>query len=222
MTDLISFVPPSQAGAANSAATSRATLGQNFDTFLALLTAQVQNQDPLSPLDSTQFTDQLVQFSGVEQQIKSNESLATLINVTRSNSGASLSGYLGQRAEIARSEAGFSGEPITWRYTLPRSAAGSIVTVTNLDGRVVYSTEGETSAGSHDFTWNGETLRGGTADPGAYVIRVVAQDADGTAIQASHALMATVTGVDLGFDEPALTTSAGIFTFSDVRRLTRQ
>ena len=84
MTDLISFVPPSSSSATSNAA-SATSLAKNFDTFLTILTAQIQNQDPLEPLDSTQFTEQLVQFSGVEQQIRTNQSMETLIAATRSN-----------------------------------------------------------------------------------------------------------------------------------------
>lgn len=219
MLEPISFVPPAQTGSGPGAAESRATLGQNFDTFLALLTAQVQNQDPLQPLDSTQFTDQLVQFSGVEQQIRTNQSLETLIGATRSNAGASLASYLGQEAEINRAEAGFSGEPVNWRYTLPREAASSVVTVTDLDGRVLYSQAGAVSQGVHDFVWSGELSAGGTASPGAYVVRVLATDIEGSEIPVAHSLRARVSGVDLGFGEPALTTSAGTFAFSDIRRL---
>ena len=85
MSDLISFVTPPAATGANSMQ-SAASLSSNFDTFLTILTAQIQNQDPLEPMDSTQFTDQLVQFSGVEQQIRVNTQLETLISAT--NSGA--------------------------------------------------------------------------------------------------------------------------------------
>jgi flagellar basal-body rod modification protein FlgD len=84
MTDTISFVPVSQNPTAN-AATSQASLSDNFDTFLTILTAQIQNQDPLEPMDSNQFTEQLVQFSGVEQQIRVNSQLETLIKATNSN-----------------------------------------------------------------------------------------------------------------------------------------
>src|SRR6218665_2922595 len=107
MSDLISFVPPPTATTGN-ASQSAATLSSNFHTFLTILTPQIQNQDPLEPMDSTQFTEQLVQFSGVEQQIRVNTQLETLIKATNSNAGASLSGYLGQEAEIDSAGAQFT------------------------------------------------------------------------------------------------------------------
>ncbi len=221
MSDLISFVQPSTA-AANSgtsdASVSQATLANNFDTFLTLLTAQIQNQDPLEPLDSNQFTDQLVQFSGVEQQIRTNESMETLIAATRSGAGATLSGYLGQTAEVATNGAGFSGDPVTFGYNLSSDAAEAKISVLDSNGAVVYSTTGTTAAGSNTFNWNGETNQGTTAAPGAYFLNVKATNANEDAVQAAYSVRATVTGVDLTADEPALTTTAGIYAYSDIRR----
>ncbi len=222
MSDLISFVPPpatTSVGGA-SGAQSATTLANNFDTFLTILTAQIQNQDPLEPMDSTQFTEQLVQFSGVEQQIRVNKQLETLIAATNSGAGASLSGYLGQKAEIDAASAQFSGDPITWRYELPAQAKSTTITVTDAAGRVLYSKTGELEAGSHEFVWNGELNKGGTApEDQPYWISVVAEDANKKAITPKHSLVTKITGVDLTYGEPALTTPAGVFAFADVKRL---
>ncbi len=217
MTDLISFVPP-PSNTATTTAASASSLADNFDTFLTILTAQIQNQDPLEPLDSTQFTEQLVQFSGVEQQIRTNQSMETLISATRSNAGASLSGYLGDTAEIDASGAAFSGDPVTWRFALPRDATNSRITVTNTSGDVLYSQDAPKAAGSHEFEWAGQLNGGGTAAPGAYYINVVATDSEGASIEADHSVMALVTGVDLTYGEPALTTTSGVYAYSDIRR----
>ncbi|MDZ4760453.1 MAG: flagellar hook capping FlgD N-terminal domain-containing protein [Alphaproteobacteria bacterium] len=221
MPDLISFVTPAASTAAAPVDSAR-SLATNFDTFLTILTAQIQNQDPLEPLDSSQFTEQLVQFSGVEQQIRANTQLETLISATRSSAGASLSGYLGQQAEISTAGAQFSGAPVNWRYTLPSDAALATVTVTDARGAVVFSQAGEKKAGGHEFTWSGEVFGGAAAPAGAYFINVVAEDANGAALAPQHSLLANITGVDLTYGEPALTTSAGIFAYSDILRLTRQ
>ena len=224
MTDAISFVPTQTTTSGSSSADSAKGLADNFDTFLTSLTAQIQNQDPLEPMDSSRFTDQLVQYSGVEQQIKSNSQLEKLIAATTSNAGASLSGYLGQEAEINSSGAQYNtGETVHWRYSLPSTATKTTVTVTDAAGKVLYSKTGETSTGSHDFEWNGELNAGGTAPDGQpYWINVVAEDADGKTIKPVHSLVTTITGVDLTYGEPALTTPAGTFAYSDIKRLTRQ
>jgi flagellar basal-body rod modification protein FlgD len=225
MTDTISFVPVSQNPTAN-AATSQASLSDNFDTFLTILTAQIQNQDPLEPMDSNQFTEQLVQFSGVEQQIRVNSQLETLIKATNSNAGASLSGYLGQTAEIDSAGAQYTGDPVNWRYSLPSDAAKATITVTDAAGKVLYSktaTGDELGAGPHDFAWDGELNGAGAAEVGEpYWINVVAEDANAKAITASHSLVTTITGVDLTYGEPALTTPSGVFAYSDIKRLMRQ
>ncbi|HOY77504.1 MAG TPA: flagellar hook capping FlgD N-terminal domain-containing protein [Hyphomonadaceae bacterium] len=219
MSDLISFVPTPTATTGN-AATSAASLSSNFDTFLTILTAQIQNQDPLEPMDSTQFTDQLVQFSGVEQQIRVNSQLETLIKSTNSSAGASLAGYLGQEAVVDTAGAQFTGEPVRWQYELPKDATSTTVTVTDATGKVLYSKTGELKAGTHDFTWNGELLKGGTASVDKpYWISVVAEDADKKAITPVHSLITKITGVDLTYGEPALTTPAGVFAFSDIKRM---
>jgi len=220
MSDLISFVPPPATASGASAAQSASGLADNFDTFLTILTAQIQNQDPLEPMDSTQFTEQLVQFSGVEQQIRVNTQLETLIAATNSGAGASLSGYLGQEAEIDTAGAQFSGDPITWRYELPADAKSTTVTVTDAAGKVLYSKTGELEAGNHEFVWNGELNKGGTAAADQpYWISVVAEDANKKAITPTHSLVTKITGVDLTYGEPALTTPAGVFAFSDIKRL---
>jgi flagellar basal-body rod modification protein FlgD len=225
MTDAISFVPAPITNPGASAATSQSQLAGNFDTFLTILTAQIQNQDPLEPMDSSQFTEQLVQFSGVEQQIKANSQLEKLLAATYSNAGAALSGYLGQRAEIDTAGAQFTGDTINWRYALPSDAAKATITVTDAAGKVLYSkvaSGDDLKAGTHDFNWDGELNGGGMADNGQpYWINVVAENANTKTIKPVHSLVATITGVDLTYGEPALTTPAGIFAYADIKRLMR-
>lgn len=223
MTNAISFVPASNASTGANTAASQASLTNNFDTFLTILTAQIQNQDPLEPMDSSKFTEQLVQFSGVEQQIKSNKQLEELLAATYSSAGAALSGYLGQQAEIDTAGAQFTGEPINWRYTLPSDAAKTTITVTDAAGRVLYSKTGELAAGTHDFEWDGKLNNGKTAEDGQpYWISVIAEDANAKPITPAHSIVTTITGVDLTYGEPALTTPAGVYAYADIKRLMRQ
>jgi flagellar basal-body rod modification protein FlgD len=221
-TSPISFVPP-PSNTATNAAQSAATLSGNFDTFLTILTSQIQNQDPLEPLDSSQFTQQLVQFSGVEQQIRANSQLETLIKSQQSATGASLAGYLGQEAEIDTAGAEFTGDKVHWRYELPADAASATITVTDATGKVLYSklaTAAEMTAGSHDFEWNGALNGGKTAATGQpYWISVVAEDANKKALAPTHSLVTKITGVDLTYGEPALTTPVGVFAYADIKRL---
>ena len=101
----------SSTAAKGTAAASRATFGDNYDTFLKLLTSQLQNQNPLSPMDSTQFTSQLVQYSSVEQAIKQNENLEKLIAMQSSTQSANAVGYIGKSVDMSGERVGLvSGE----------------------------------------------------------------------------------------------------------------
>src|ERR1700744_3656694 len=100
-TMTVSATDPTAAAAAAGASSSTQSAAQsqlsgNFDTFLTLLTTQLQNQDPLSPMDSTQFTQQLVEYSQVEQQINTNTNLTSLISLQQAGAGAASVGYLGK------------------------------------------------------------------------------------------------------------------------------
>ena len=221
MSDLISFVNQS-AGAASNAANSRTSLASDFDTFLTLLTAQLQNQDPLEPTDATEFTNQLVQFSGVEQQIETNSSLENLLAANNSATGAAMSNYLGQQVEIESQGGGFHGEDITWRYSISADAAEAKIIIRDANGEIVFSQDAEKDAGSYEFTWDG-TLNDGTtaAQDQVYYTSVTATNADEEAISTTSRLLTRVTGVDLSYDSPAITTSAGIFSYSDILRVTQ-
>lgn len=221
MTDLISFVQ-STAGSTSNTAGSAATLAENFDTFLTLLTAQMQNQDPLEPLDASEFTNQLVQFSGVEQQIQSNEALNTLIASNQSTAGAALSGYLGQLAEIDSAGAGFYGDDVTWNYRLGSDATKATLSISDSKGEVVWSQDAELTAGEHAFTWDGTMLDGETAaTDNVYYASVTATNADGDSVPTGVGLLARVTGIDLSYGEPALATTAGIYGYSDLLRVSQ-
>src|SRR5262249_38678665 len=150
---------------ATSAATSassqaRQTLSSNYDTFLKLLTAQLQNQDPLAPMDSNQFTQQLVMYSQVEQQITTNDNLSSLIALQKSAAGANAVSYLGRTAFTQGGETSLTDGAADWRYTLPNDAASVTVNVIDANGRTVFTTTGDKTLGSHDFSWNGESNNG--------------------------------------------------------------
>ena len=153
-------------------------------------------------------------------QIKVNQQLETLISATHASAGASLAGYLGQQVEVDTAGAAWDGQPIHWRYNLPAGSASTTVTVTDAAGRVVYSKTGELAKGTHEFEWSGELNNGGAAKTNTpYWISVVAEDANHQAITPTHSLVTTVSGIDLTYGEPALTTPAGVFAYSDIMRL---
>src|ERR1700741_4182116 len=126
---------------ASQAADASKSLSSNFDTFLTLLTTQLQNQDPLQPMDSNQFTQQLVQFSQVEQEINSNKNLESLIALTKARSGADAVGYLGKKLTLSDGSAPLEDGSAEWTYSLSNDASDARLIVTNSANRVVYSTD---------------------------------------------------------------------------------
>lgn len=190
-----------QASAAQQASTG---LNQNFDTFLTLLTQQLQNQDPLSPLDSNEFVSQLVQFSSVEQQIAQNKHLETLVGQSQVNSATSAVGFIGKQVTLSSNTAQLSNGAATWTYSLPKDAQSAQIVVFDEAGRPVYQQVAGSSAGSHEFVWDGADNTGEALSDGAYTIQVTAKDADDNAIAATVQVQGIVTGVDFSGDDPAL------------------
>jgi flagellar basal-body rod modification protein FlgD len=154
----------------------RQSLATDFDNFLTMLTTQLQNQDPLSPMDSTEFTNQLVQFSQLEQQINQSGKLDDLIAMQQSAETAAALGYLGNEVEMISSIALLDGGEARFAYSLPSQAASTTVTIFDEDGNIVRTMAGETEAGRHDVTWDGTNDQGVQLADGAYSILVSAND----------------------------------------------
>jgi len=137
----------------------------DFDTFLKMLTAQIQNQDPLNPIDSTDYATQLATFSGVEQQVRTNELLAAFSQQFGSSGLAELAGWVGMEARVA-APASFDGTPITI-YPKPSPDAGSVfLTVTNAAGQEVLRQQ--ITSGNQPIDWAGVDDTGQPLPPGAY------------------------------------------------------
>jgi flagellar basal-body rod modification protein FlgD len=190
------------AGAAQSNAAQQLT--GNFNTFLTLLTTQLKNQDPTSPMDSSQFTQQLVAFSQVEQQINTNQNLQTLISQGQSANGAYAMSYLGRTVSVAGGPGALDGGKADWTYNLGNQSAATTLNITNANGAVVYSAAGETASGSHDFAWDGTDANGNQLPDGTYTLKVDAKAADGTAVQAAVSSKGVVNEVDMSGANPML------------------
>ncbi len=185
----------------NDAAGAAADLADNFDTFLTLLTEQLQNQDPLNPMDSQQFVSQLVEFSSVEQQISSNQALESLLALQSADARMSATEFVGRNVTVSTPNQALANGQASWNYSLPRGAETSELMITDERGAVVATLPGEIAAGEHDLSWDGRTNSGSMAPDGVYTLNVVARDADGAAVDASVRITARATGVEMIGDE---------------------
>lgn len=200
------------------AAGDRTRLSDNYDTFLVLLTAQLQNQDPLAPMDSTQFTQQLVQFSQVEQQIRTNEQLEGLVGQYQAASAGAALSYLGRDAIIEDNATYLAGGEANWAYNMPSAASALEVNVRDSSGRIVYTSTTEArGAGEHLFTWDGTTNSGGTAADGVYSLTFTATNAAGATITPTVAVRETIMGVDFSGGTPVVITPSGSRSLDQIR-----
>ena len=179
----------------NNPTDATAGLTQNFNTFLRLLTTQLQNQDPLSPLDTNQFTQQLVSFSQVEQQINTNSNLQQLIALQGAGESLSALPLVGQNIEYNSPTAPLSKGQASFVYNLPSATSSTALTVVNANGNVVYTQPGETATGTHVFNWNGQTNAGVKLPDGNYTLQIQAVGTGGTPVSPSIASIGAVQAV---------------------------
>ncbi len=194
------------AATANGAAAQDAKkLADDFDDFLVLLTTQLQNQDPLDPMDSGEFTQQLVAFTGVEQQIQVNQNLELLANLSRLQNLASSASYLGTDAVTVRDLGDHNGTGIKWQYQNADVTDVLTLEVRDSEGDLVYSEVGETDLGFHEFNWDGRDADGNLVEDGNYKLEIVAKDTDDKELNPVILVQETITAVDTSGFEPLFT-----------------
>lgn len=205
MTTTAASAAVSATGAQDSAA-SRKKLAENLDTFLVLLTTQLKYQDPLSPMESTEFTNQLVQFANVEQQISVNENLETMISLQQSNKVASSVGYLGKYIQADDNRVPLQDGEAHFSYTLEGgNAAYNAVVISDEKGNVVWSTLGQTKPGTYDVEWDGKDKNGKQLPDGSYTVTVTAIGYEGQPdVEAGVTVTGKVDGVTTLGDEVIL------------------
>src|SRR5436305_10023249 len=148
--------------------TTDSTLAGNFQTFLTLLTTQLQNQNPLDPLDTNQFTQQLVQFAGVEQQLKTNDQLTSLISLQKTAQSTQALGFVGKTAIVDGKTATLANGQAVWDLSLPADATVHM-SITNTTGQTVFAADIAVNAGSNQpFGWDGKGSDGTQWPDGKY------------------------------------------------------
>jgi flagellar basal-body rod modification protein FlgD len=196
-------------------------LASNFNSFLTLLTTQLQNQDPLDPLDTNQFTEQLVEFTGVQQQVDMNSNLQTLISLQQTTEATQAMQFLGSNVTIAGSTGTLSNatnSPATWSLNSPSPATGTI-TIANSSGQSVYSGTVALNTGTQSYTWNGQGSNGVTQPDGQYTLAITATNASGQPVTVSTLVQGTVTGVNLSQNPPQLTIGGQSYPISSIQSI---
>lgn len=173
---------------------AEATLSESFDTFLTLLTTQLRYQDPLEPMDSAEFTNQLVQFSQVEQSISTNTNLEKLLGFQGANQAVAAIGYIGTTVEALSNALPLVNGSATMNYVLAEKAESAKVLIYDATGDQVRTIESATSLGKHTVNWDGKDDDGNTMPDGAYTVVVSARDADTNLIEVATSITAKVTG----------------------------
>jgi flagellar basal-body rod modification protein FlgD len=187
----------------STSAASRQTIAENFDTFLQLLTTQLKNQNPLDPLDTNQFTQQLVQFTSVEQQLKTNDFLEAMMLATQNAGSSQAVSYIGKTVTASGSKSELVDGQATWNFAVDEPADIS-VTVRDASGNVVHTKQGSVGQGESVFTWDGVGDDGTQKPDGTYSITIEGRDEDGNLVDVLTEMTGEVTGVDLTGSEPVL------------------
>jgi flagellar basal-body rod modification protein FlgD len=223
VTTPVTTTPTTPASSSTSTASSMQSLAGNFDTFLQLLTTQLQHQDPLSPLDTNQFTQQLVEFASVEQQVNMNTNLQTLISLQQTTEATSAMQFLGSTVTATGSTATLSNatnSPATWTLTASAPAKANI-TITNSSGQTAFTGTTTLNAGTQTFTWNGKGNSSVIWPDGNYTLTISATGANGQPVTVSTQVQGTVTGIDLSQNPPLLTVGGQNIPINEIQSISR-
>lgn len=192
--------PSSATTVAKPAATP--AIAADFSMFLKLLTTQMQNQDPLNPMDSTQYTQQLAQYSQLEQTVKQSGTLTAILDRLGQQDMGQAAGLIGREARFDSDLAGLDAGPARWRYQIDGAAADADIRIADAAGNTVYSTRID-PARAGEFAWDGRLSDGGQAAAGAYRLRITARAADGSSVGSAVQSVGSVS--DIGLADGALT-----------------
>jgi len=209
-------------GTPTEANKARASLAGDMDAFLLLLVTQLKNQDPLSPLEPTEFTNQLVNFAGVEQQIATNDNIEKLLSVQNAVLASAVIGFVGKEV-VADTEGKLplqNGEA-TFEYTLGSSASNVVMTISDDEGRILFTKAGETSVGKHEVIWDGKDGKDQTMPDGSYNLAITPLAFSGETIEHTIRVKAVITGISLANGETKMDASGVTIPFEKIETITK-
>jgi flagellar basal-body rod modification protein FlgD len=212
----------SSSGSAAASASALATqqIAGNFQSFLTLLTTQLQNQNPLDPLDTNQFTQQLVEFAGVQQQLNTNDSLQTLVSLQQTAQSTQALTFVGKTAVVNGNTAAMTNSLATWQLSVPTNSNVNI-TIANSTGQTVFSGTYAVNAGPNQpFAWNGQGNDGVQWPDGKYTLTASAADSSGTNVGITTQIQGVVSSVDLTQSPPLLSIAGQTYTVNQIQSIT--
>lgn len=211
----------SAASSTGTTASALSSLASNFNDFLSLLTTQLQNQDPTSPMDTDTFTSELVQFTSVQEQVNTNSSLTSLIQLTQDGQVTSASTIVGKQVDATSDHIPLQSGTGTVQFT---GTAGEqvAIAITNSAGTDVKDAVVSATAGTNTWTWNGEDNNGNSVADGSYNIAVLGQSNGGTSSAVSFTVLGTATGVTKNGSSVDLQMGATAVDMSAVQSLVTQ
>jgi flagellar basal-body rod modification protein FlgD len=223
VTPQITATTTNNASSSTSSSTTgvdKNTLAGNFQTFLTLLTTQLKNQNPLDPLDTNQFTSQLVQFAQVEQQLKQNDQLATLVSIEKTAQSTTALAFVGQTVAVDGQTAALKDGKASWSFQVPKPI-NATVTVKSSTGQTVYSSSFTMNPGLQGFQWDGRDNNGTKWPDGNYTISIAGKDASGQTVAVPSEVEGLVDSVDLSQTPPILSIAGQTFTLDKIKRVVR-
>ena len=218
-TTVVSGTTSTSSSTNKTSSSSTSGIADNFQTFLTLLTTQLQHQNPLDPLDTNQFTAQLVQFAGVEQQLKQNEQLKSLIEIEKSAQSTQALVYVGNNVAVDGSSQKFDGSA-TWNLNSPVATTAKI-TITSATGATAYSGTFSMDKGNSSFIWDGKGNDGTQWPAGTYKMTATYKDSAGADVAIPTEIQGVVDSVDLTASPPLLSIGGKTYTTDQIKRVVR-
>ena len=210
----------SSAASSSSSGVNQATIASNFTTFLQLLTTQLKNQNPLDPLDTNQFTQQLVQFASVEQQMKSNDQLSTLVSLNQTAQATTALAYVGATVVVDGATAQVANGSGSWTLNVSKPSTASI-TIKDSIGQTAYTGTFAVNPGTQKFSWDGRGIDGKKWPDGNYTMSATALDANKQSVGISTQVEAVVDSVDLTQSPPVLSINGSNYNVNQIKQLVR-
>lgn len=207
---------PSATATTSSSTSASASLAANYQSFLTLLLKQLEVQDPTNPVDANEYTSQLVQLASLEQDVANGQKLDDLASaMTQLGSGIAAIGYIGRTVEAEGDTTSLQDGEASWEYDLDSDAKTVALTVRDGDGAVVYRQTGDSSAGTHSFTWDGVGTDGTVHTDGRFTLSVDAVDSSNAVVSTTTRIKAVVNAVETSSSATVLDLGNGVTITAD-------